>query len=1125
MPEPLTLLPGLVTFCGSIVTGVVGGEAHRLFRQWLETANDPATGLPRNHDLNRASRESLRGAVQVLLSELAGRLDPDRGWFTRRVEHGRWTAWLARPLFPDSRAPAQQWLDAFREAVAGPDFDAFHDRLELSDAQVRSCFREGEVCTALGPALAEKLLAWARATVRAGNEPTYFEPMVRKGWPVREGGAPCITLAHAYCLFFREHLKSDPRVFNTFTADALNALHSRLEAQGAQVAGELAELRAAVAKLAAHPPVFSQFEAWLTPQLGELKELLAGVRDQLDALARGQNELKAQQGEILVAITTLRAECLRDNPDAAPALAELTSHLTRLERRLDHLIGGLPITRFQLPDPPTRELQLLEAKHRTVTLLGRDQDLADLCAWVESAEPISCRLLVGGAGTGKTRLGFELLLRVAEALPGWQAGLLRGADLRRLVERTHAPDFNWPAPTLLVVDYAQTLSGPLGELLLALTHLRRAGLPPLRLLLLERQPGDWFDDLLRREDNAAPCAVRDLFHPPRPLPLTPLPPGQFRRQILRQTLDRAAALNHRPAPALPPEDNADFEAALARDLFDQPLNLMMAALAAGELELSTALKRERIDLAESLAERELRRVERFARDANNAAQKRALRHLAACATMEHGFTAEELDRAVREELAALQVTWPDGPGDLATRVREVLPGERIPVAPVEPDFIGEALVLTALARPDCRTGPERWKSWCATVVRCARRDPRATPATLLHAFQNFGGQDEYGEPLLEATDKLIESGLADQEPTLLMGIESALPHHTVKLRARAAEVTSHLYTRLKAAMAAGRDDLKPEVARLANNLGVRLSALGRWAEALAAAQEAVALRRALARANPNAFNPDLAMSLNNLANLLSELGRRAEALAPAQEAVALRRALARANPDAFNPGLARSLNTLANRLSELGRRAEALEPAQEAVALRRALARANPDAFNPDLARSLNNLAIRLSELDRRAEALKPAQEAVGLFRALARANPDAFNPDLASSLNTLANLLSELGRRAEALAPAQEAVALYRALARANPDAFNPDLARSLGALGLVLAANERAAEARARLAEGIRVLTPAFLALPEAHQPLMAWLVANYLLVCAALCEAPDAALLGPVLPLLNAGPEQGG
>jgi hypothetical protein len=93
---------------------------------------------------------------------------------------------------------------------------------------------------------------------------------------------------------------------------------------------------------------------------------------------------------------------------------------------------------------------------------------------------------------------------------------------------------------------------------------------------------------------------------------------------------------------------------------------------------------------------------------------------------------------------------------------------------------------------------------------------------------------------------------------------------------------------------------------------------------LAAAREAVTIRRDLARARPEAFTPDLAGSLNNLANRLSELGQREEALAAAKEAAGFYRDLARARPEAFTPDLAMSLNNLAARLSELGQREEAL---------------------------------------------------------------------------------------------------------------------------------------------------------------------------------------------------------
>ena len=56
-------------------------------------------------------------------------------------------------------------------------------------------------------------------------------------------------------------------------------------------------------------------------------------------------------------------------------------------------------------------------------------------------------------------------------------------------------------------------------------------------------------------------------------------------------------------------------------------------------------------------------------------------------------------------------------------------------------------------------------------------------------------------------------------------------------------------------------------------------------EAALAVQEAVDIRRFLAEQRPDAFRPDFAMSLNNLGNRLSDLGRYEKAHEATQEAV------------------------------------------------------------------------------------------------------------------------------------------------------------------------------------------------------------------------------------------------
>ena len=130
---------------------------------------------------------------------------------------------------------------------------------------------------------------------------------------------------------------------------------------------------------------------------------------------------------------------------------------------------------------------------------------------------------------------------------------------------------------------------------------------------------------------------------------------------------------------------------------------------------------------------------------------------------------------------------------------------------------------------------------------------------------------------------------------------------------------------------------------------------------------------------PDAFTPDLAMSLNNQSNQLAGLGRREEALAAIEEAVAIRRELALGRPDAFTPDLAMSLNNQSNQLADLGRREEALAAIEEAAALYRELARARPTVFASRFATSLENQAVILSAFGRDAEAQAARDEAAAV--------------------------------------------------------------------------------------------------------------------------------------------------
>jgi CHAT domain-containing protein len=203
------------------------------------------------------------------------------------------------------------------------------------------------------------------------------------------------------------------------------------------------------------------------------------------------------------------------------------------------------------------------------------------------------------------------------------------------------------------------------------------------------------------------------------------------------------------------------------------------------------------------------------------------------------------------------------------------------------------------------------------------------------------------------------------------------------------------------------------------NLGISYSELGRRQEALAPTEEALKIRRELAKTNPAYLN-DLASSLSNLGIRYSDLGRRQEALAPTEEAIKIYRELAKTNP-AFQGYLATSLNNLGNRYIKLGRLQEALAPTEEALKIRRELAKTNP-AFLGDLAGSVGNLGVMYSELGRRQEALVPTEEALKILRELAKTNP-AYQQALAGNATSLAVLQLQLANPSAALPLLREAV------------------------------------------------------------------------------------------------------
>ncbi|MEV4110227.1 tetratricopeptide repeat protein [Nonomuraea sp. NPDC049695] len=237
---------------------------------------------------------------------------------------------------------------------------------------------------------------------------------------------------------------------------------------------------------------------------------------------------------------------------------------------------------------------------------------------------------------------------------------------------------------------------------------------------------------------------------------------------------------------------------------------------------------------------------------------------------------------------------------------------------------------------------------------------------------------------------------------------------------------------------------------------------GHPADALNSTVEAVAAYRLVATGD----RAGLATALHNLSNRLASAGRVHEALAAAQECVALRRESAESGARLI-PALA----MLANRLNLTGQPAEAESALREAVALAREGMRSDAAGYAPMLALALSESALMLARDGRQEESLPTARSGIALCRDLLGDPPKGDSelylvPSLAACLEAEALSLRMFGDLTGARVAAEEAVGWWRSTTRTAA------LAAALGGLGDVLADLGSWSEAVSVREEAVQVL-----------------------------------------------------
>jgi hypothetical protein len=324
--------------------------------------------------------------------------------------------------------------------------------------------------------------------------------------------------------------------------------------------------------------------------------------------------------------------------------------------------------------------------------------------------------------------------------------LLRSPDL---IESEFSKVLREGRDCLVVVDYAETRTGDVVALVQA--ALKASGAGKVRLLLLARDGGDWWD---RLADGAKDAAVASILRSPStktgPFRMSeePIEP-EARAGVFQEAVAAFAEAKQRPAEAFATPD-------LSADHFGQILFVHLAALAAlrdstatGDLELlNMALGHERAYWRHLLEGARLGEV-----------WLEGLEEALALLTLVGGANSAREAKALIGRTPRLRGQPLEAKTRLFDLLRRLYRGSG-GLAGLQPDLLGEYLVAEALARDDELldialeepSTSEQARSALTVLTRLARRDP-AEGCWLARALQRH-----IAERIQEAFDVALETG-------------------------------------------------------------------------------------------------------------------------------------------------------------------------------------------------------------------------------------------------------------------------------------------------------------------------------------------------------------------------------
>ncbi|MFF5537829.1 trypsin-like peptidase domain-containing protein [Streptomyces cinerochromogenes] len=681
-----------------------------------------------------------------------------------------------------------------------------------------------------------------------------------------------------------------------------------------------------------------------------------------------------------------------------------------------------PIGEPPAPPPDPRPSWWLDTRNQVVPFTPRPE-LDELLGWCGDWSGPAVQLVTGAGGSGKTRLAMRLCRTLRQQ--GWLAGFLPQGRAEGSETVTAAVTAGYRV--LLVLDYAETRAEELRTLLQGLA----GALHAVRVLLLARSGGPWWTTVTTEFEQITA---------PEPVRLSPLAERLGTRHVVAEAWRafNTAVLN-RPAPELPPRlvgfDSSGDALTLHALALDEVLIQRDGTWSTAPDPLRAILGHE---------QRYWRRMSRehgltLARDDVRLRQTLMVPTLFAATDGEQAATA--LQAVAELSMAATSEARP-----AARLLRQLYPHAELYWAPMQPDRLGETLLLDVVAEAD--TVQAATQLLIAMLSQCDTEQAEHALVVLIRTAHPF---------LVTATERTqrlaaVLPALVVQQPRWFSTAAVTLPlpwELVAALTAVVQQADADLLWGILTRLPQSHNQLKEFAVLAAQELVNRLeAALPRWGWARSQPAEAERLVQAL----------------SELANRLEAMGEFEEAARVTEQAANRLAKLARADPRRYQPAYADHLHALGLRLYNLGYSEPARHICESAAREWEDIFRQDV-RFAPQLVDALLSLGQIWSETARGDRALSAFKQATGLAVELIKTDRSHAGR-LVRCLYAFSVQLSREGKHPAAVEQAKACLIATRLLETESPEELSAvadcmeNYSRTLAAVGQMDHAIERKAE-----------------------------------------------------------------